>query len=433
MTKYTQGPAAGLSRRQLMARAAAFPTVATVAAATAAAAGTTLAGRAAAAEPAANLPPATPAWMKEQGGPFLNPAYGLPSPFEKHVARVLPAPPVPFPTASRTPLQNLHGTITPNGLFFERHHAGVPTIDPAQHRLMVHGLVQRPLLLTMDDLMRFPAVSRVCFLECSGNSSAQYAGPSGKTAQEIHGLLSCAEWTGVMLSTVLAEVGLDPRARWILAEGADAAAMTRSVPIDMALDDAMLVYAQNGEMLRPEQGYPLRLLLPGIEGNANIKWLRRLKVGTEPFHTREETSKYTDLMPDGKSYQFSMRMDVKSVILTPSGGGRVQAGASDISGIAWTGHGRIKAVDVSVDGGRNWREATLQTPVLSKSLTRFRLPWRWDGTPAVVQSRAVDEAGNVQPTRQALVAVRGQQFFYHYNAIQSWRIAANGEVSHVHA
>jgi sulfane dehydrogenase subunit SoxC len=410
-----------LSRRRLMRHAAALPAVAL---------GTSLPTRADAAD---NLPPATPAWMKEQGGPFLNPAYGQPSPYEKQVVRVLPAAPTPFPTASRTPLQKLHGTITPNGLFFERHHAGVPTIDPAQHRLMIHGLVRRPLVLTMDDLLRLPAVSRTCFLECSGNSATQYIGPSGKTAQEIHGLLSCAEWTGVMLSTVLAEVGVDPKAQWILAEGADAAAMTRSIPISVALDDAMLVYSQNGEMLRPEQGYPLRLLLPGIEGNMNIKWLRRLKLGTEPFHTREETSKYTDMLPNGRSYQFSMQMDAKSVILSPSGGGVIKPGVMDISGVAWTGHGRIRAVDVSVDGGRNWREAVLQEPVLSKSLTRFRLPWRWDGGPAVIQSRAIDETGYVQPTRQALVAERGQQYFYHYNGIQSWRIAPNGEVSNVHA
>lgn len=411
------------SRRRLLGRASALPALAL---------GSGLAGRAAA-QPG-NLPPATPQWMKEPGAPFLSPAYGAPSPFEKDVVRVLPAAPNPFPTASRSPLHQLHGSITPNGLFFERHHAGVPAIDPAQHRLMVHGMVERPLLLTMDELLRFPAVTRICFLECSGNSASQWARPAERTAQEIHGLVACAEWTGVMLSTVLQEAGLQPGAHWILAEGADAAAMTRSLPITMALDDAMLVYSQNGEMLRPEQGYPLRLLVPGVEGNMSIKWLRRLKVGAQAFQTREETSKYTDLRPDGKSLQFTLVMDAKSVILAPSGGQQVRRGAfHEISGIAWSGCGRIRAVDVSVDGGRSWTEAALQAPVLSKSLTRFRLPWRWDGAPTVLQSRAVDETGYVQPTRTRLIAARGLQSIYHYNAIQSWKIGVDGEVTNVHA
>lgn len=404
-----------LSRRVLMTRAAALPALA---------AGATSA--------AAFEPPSVPPWTTQQGGPFLNPPYGLPSPHEKGVVRVLPGGNNPFPTATRTPLQRMHGTITPNGLFFERHHAGVPAIDPAQHRLMVHGLVDRPLVLTMDDLVRFPSVSQIHFLECSGNSAAQYVNTSGKTAQQIHGLLSCAEWTGVKLSTVLAEVGVRPEGKWILAEGADGAAMTRSIPMELALQEGILAYAQNGEMLRPEQGYPLRLFLPGIEGNMSIKWLRRLKVGDAPFHTREETSKYTDLLPDGRSSQFTFMMDVKSVILTPSGGDRLVPGRFiEISGLAWTGRGRIKAVDVSVDGGRSWQTATLQAPVLSKALTRFRLPWRWDGRPLVLQSRAVDEDGYVQPTHRQLVAARGTQYFYHYNAIQSWGVAANGEVSNV--
>lgn len=417
------GRAVRPGRRQLLARAAAAPGVAL-------GAGLGLgAGSARAA-----VPPAVPKWMTEQGAGFLNPPYGLPSPHEKHVVRVLPAAPNPFPTATRTPLEKLHGTITPNGLFFERHHAGVPAIDPAQHRLMIHGLVSRPLLLTMDDLMRFPAVSRVHFLECSGNSAAQWKAPAGKTAQEVHGLIAGAEWTGVMLSTVLAEVGLKPDAKWLLAEGADAAAMTRSIPMALAMDDAMLVYAQNGEMLRPEQGYPLRLFLPGIEGNMSIKWLRRIKVGAESFETREETSKYTDLMPDGRSRQYTIVMDAKSVILSPSGGQKVGApGFREISGIAWSGRGKIAKVDVSVDGGRNWREAVLQEPVHSKMITRFRLPWRWDGAPAVLQSRAMDETGYVQPTRAQLIEARGLNSLYHYNGIQSWNVAASGEVTNVFA
>ena len=382
-----------------------------------------------------NLPPNVPAWMQTQGAGFLNPPYGLPSPFEKAVVRKLPdGAPAAFPTATRTPLQNLFGTITPNGLFFERHHAGVPAIDPQAHRLMVHGLVDRPLILTMDDLMRYPSVTRLHFIECSGNGASEWSKPGGKTVQDTHGLLSCAEWTGVPLSIILDEAGTKPTGQWLLAEGADAAAMTRSIPMDKAMQDALLVYAQNGEMLRPEQGYPLRLLLPGFEGNMSIKWLRRLKLGTEPFQTREETSKYTDPMPDGTARQFTFLMEAKSVITTPSGGQKLKdKGFYEISGVAWTGMGRIRRVDVSVDGGRNWREAALQEPVQSMALTRFRLPWRWNGEPAILQSRAIDETGFVQPTRTQLVAVRGQRSFYHNNAIQSWKVAPSGEVSNVHA
>ena len=410
-----------LSRRTILRRSAAIP------------AASIALGTAAHAQSSSGLPPAVPESMRTPGGPFLNPPYGLPSEFEKGVVRVLPAGNNPFPTGSRTPLQSLHGIITPNGLFFERHHAGVPKINPDQHRLMVHGMVKRPLILSMEDLMRFPSVSKIHFLECSGNSSSQYSGPSGKTAQEIHGLLSCVEWTGVKLSTLLAEVGVDPKATWILAEGSDAAAMTRSIPMNLAMGDAMLAYAQNGEKLRPEQGYPLRLFLPGIEGNMSIKWLRRLKIGDKPFYTREETSKYTDLQPDGSSFEFTFLMDVKSVILTPSGGQNINKGFHEITGVAWTGYGRVKAVDISTDGGRTWRQSVLQEPVLSKALTRFRFPWQWDGKPTIIQSRAIDESGNVQPIRKKIIDKRGTNQIYHYNAIQSWKISETGEVTNVHA
>lgn len=413
-----------LRRRRFMARGAT--------ASLAAAGATVFSARAQAAE-ADSLPPKVPAWMQEPGAGFLNPPYGLPSPFEKGVVRKLPDQPSPFPTATRTPLQSLFGSTTPNGLFFERHHAGVPAIDPAQHRLMLHGLVERPLLLTMKDLLRFPAVSRSHFIECSGNSMAEFKVPGKGSVQDIHGLLSGAEWTGVRLADVLAEAGLLPSASWILAEGADAAAMTRSVPLAKALDDALLVYGQNGEMLRPEQGYPLRLLLPGYEGNMNIKWLRRLKVGDAPFQTREETAKYTDLMPDGTARQFTFAMGVKSVITAPSARQVLDGqGFREISGLAWSGHGRIVRVEVSVDGGRAWHAAALDGPVQSRALTRFRVPWTWSGQEAILQSRAIDDAGNVQPTRAALVGSDGQKSIYHYNAIQSWKVASNGEVSNVH-
>jgi sulfane dehydrogenase subunit SoxC len=374
-----------------------------------------------------------PSWMKEQGGPVVSHPYGVPSPFESSVIRKSRAIP-PFPTAasSGTPLQDLHGIITPNGLHFERHHAGIPAIDPGLHRLLIHGLVERPLVLTVDDIVRFPSVSRLHFLECSGNTPGWRGAKADWTPQETHGLLSCCEWTGVLLSTLLAEVGVRPQARWVLAEGADAAAMTRSIPIEKALDDAIVAYAQNGEHLRPEQGYPLRLLLPGFEGNMSVKWLRRLKVGDQPFQSREETAKYTDLMPDGKARQFTFVMEAKSVITRPAGGQRLRGpGFHEITGLAWSGRGRIRRVDVSTDGGANWREANLQEPVLPKCLTRFRLPWTWDGTAAQLQSRAIDETGYVQPPRSALVDVRGLNSGYHFNGIQSWAVANDGRISNV--
>ncbi len=374
-----------------------------------------------------------PVWTREQGKGIVSPPYGVPSDFEKAVVR-RPRSPPPIPTAasSGTPLQHLHGIITPSGLHYERHHAGVPAIDPDQHRLVVHGLVERPLVLTMDDLTRFPSVSRIHFLECSGNTATWTAGNPKWTVQDTHGLISCSEWTGVSLATILAEVGLKPGASWILAEGADASAMTRSVPLDIALDGAILAYAQNGERLRPEQGYPLRLFLPGIEGNMSVKWLRRLKVGDQPFQSREETSKYTDLMPDGTARQFTFTMEAKSVITSPSSGHQLRGpGFYEIRGFAWSGHGSITRVDVSIDGGKNWREAQLQDPVLSKCLTRFTLPWDWDGGSALLQSRAVDSTGYVQPSKQQLVDVRGVNSFYHFNGIYSWRVEQGGAVTHV--
>ncbi len=382
-----------------------------------------------------NLPPNTPRWMKVQGEPVLSAPYGVPSRYEADVIRrATNITPTLWSSWSFTPLQDLHGIITPNGLVFERHHAGTPDINPDEHRLMVHGLVSQPLIFTIEDLVRLPSISRIHFLECSGNGLTEWKAPKEKTVQGTHGLLSCCEWTGVPLSTILDEVGFKPQAKWILAEGADAAAMSRSIPIEKALDDALLIYAQNGEMLRPEQGYPLRLLLPGFEGNMSVKWLRRLKLGEKPFMTREETSKYTDLIGNGTARQFTFVMEAKSVITFPSGGHQLKKrGPYRISGLAWSGRGRIRRVDVSTDGGRNWREARLEEPILTKALVRFRLAWNWDGGPAVLQSRAIDETGYVQPTRDQIVAVRGTNSVYHYNAIQSWQITQNGEVNNVHA
>jgi sulfane dehydrogenase subunit SoxC len=380
-----------------------------------------------------NLPPNVPEWMKAPGAPTGDQLYGAPSPYEKGVVKNISKTLTQYLSASsRTPLQELDGIITPNGLFYERHHGGVPAIDPAQHRLMLHGLVDRPLVFTMDDIRRFPSQSRIHFIECSGNPV--YTKPYGKTASDLVGLVSCAEWTGVMLKDVLEEAGLQKDATWLLAEGADAAALTRSIPIEKCLDDAMLVYSQNGERLRPQQGYPLRLLLPGFEGNMNIKWLRRLKAVAEPAYSREETSKYTDLMPDGTAREFTFYMEAKSIILRPSGGQLMSGhGFHEISGIAWSGHGKIKRVEISVDGGKEWKPAELQEPVLTRALTRFRMPWRWDGEEVVIQSRAIDETNYVQPTLAELLAVRGVNHFYHNNAIWPWHISVLGEVSNAQA
>lgn len=352
--------------------------------------------------------------------------YGERSQFEQ-ATRVAGGP------RSLTPLQDLHGIVTPSALHFERHHNGVPLIDPARHRLLIHGLVERPMIFTMDELKRLPSVSRLAFIECSGNSAGEWRGPGGRTVQETHGLMSTSEWTGVALATVLREVGVKPDAAWMLAEGSDAAAMTRSIPLGPVMEDALLCYAQNGEALRPEQGYPLRLLLPGWEGNTCIKWLRRLKLGTAPFMTREETSHYTDLMPDGTARQFTMVMEAKSVITHPSGGQQLQPGFVEVRGLAWTGNGRITVVEVSTDGGRTWQPARLEEPILAECPTRFTFPWRWEGQDAVLQSRCTDATGYVQPTRQALIAVRGLNSVYHYHAIQSWTVARDGRVSNVHA
>ncbi len=334
---------------------------------------------------------------------------------------------------SRTPLEQLHGVVTPSALHFERHHNGVPTIDPARHRLLVHGLVERALIFSMDELMRFPAVSRLAFIECSGNSGSEWKKLKNNTAGAIHGLTSTSEWTGVPLKTLLREAGMKKEVRWMLAEGSDAAALTRSIPLEWILEEALVCYAQNGEALRPEQGYPLRLLLPGWEGNANVKWLRRLKLGTQPFMTREETSKYTDLMPDGTARQFTLVMDAKSVITNPSGGDMLsQQGFLEIRGLAWSGRGRVVRVEVSTNGGKDWGEAQLQAPILRKCHTRFRFPWRWNGKEAILQSRCTDESGYVQPTRKALISERGTNSYYHYNGIQSWLIRQDGSVENVH-
>lgn len=329
--------------------------------------------------------------------------------------------------ASSTPHQDLMGIITPSDLHFERHHGGVPTIDPANYSLLIHGLVDRPLVFTLADLKRFPSHSQIYFLECSGNLG-RTAGPD-TTPGQLAGLTSTSEWTGVRLATLLREAGVSPKAKWLLAEGTDAAVLTRSVPIEKALDDALVVYGQNGEALRPEQGYPARLFLPGWEGNASVKWLRRIEVSDRPFMTREETSKYTEPFSNGTARMFSFRMDARSLITSPAYPVRIEKGWVEVSGIAWTGAGRIRRVDVSTDGGRTWSAAQLQDPVLPLAHTRFRHQWQWTGGEAVLMSRAVDETGYVQPTRAELLKLRGPGTTgYHLNPITGWVVQPDGSV-----
>lgn len=355
--------------------------------------------------------------------------YGIRSRFERAV-RALGNPRQPQATASFTPLADTFGIITPASLHFERHHAGVPEIDPARHTLTIEGLVDRPLAFSMDELRRLPTVSRVFFIECSGNTSSEWRGANAPSVQRSHGLTSCSEWTGVWLSTLLRECGIRTDARWILAQGADAARVARSLPIEKAMSDVLVAWGQNGEALRPEQGYPLRLIVPGFEGNTHIKWLHRVTAIDQPAMTRWETSKYTDLLPDGRARIFTFDMDAKSVITSPSPGQTLAgAGVHEVTGLAWSGHGAIARVDVTVDGGRTWVPAELQTPVLPRAHTRFRWSWRWDGREALIASRATDDTGYVQPALSDLVKARGTSSGYHNNAIQPWRIASSGAVS----
>lgn len=329
-------------------------------------------------------------------------------------------------TSSETPLQSLHGTITPAALHFERHHAGVPLIDPEKHKLVIHGMVSRPTTFTLEQLKRLPAVSRICFLECSGN--LYHDATEQTTAQLIAGMTSQSEWTGVMLSTLLNEVGADPDASWLLAEGADAAVLTRSIPKEF-WDESMVVYAQNGEAVRPENGYPIRFLNPGCEGNSSVKWLRRIEISDRPFMTREETSKYTEPVKGGVSRQFSLTMDVRSIITYPSYPNTVEKGWIEVQGIAWSGRGKIIGAEVSTDNGRSWQASVLQGPVLPKAHVRFRHMFNWDGKETVIMSRAIDETGYVQPTRAQFIEARGVGSGpYHRNPITGWRLKAGGDV-----
>lgn len=330
-----------------------------------------------------------------------------------------------YATASRTPLQDLQGTITPSDLHFERHHAGVPDIDPEKHELLIHGLLDKPIRLTLADLKKYPSVSRICFIECSGNF--RY-GKREMTAGEVCGLTSQSEWTGVLLSTILRDLGVKKSAKWLLAEGADGALMARSVPLQEALTEAIIAYGQNGEAIRPQQGYPMRLVIPGFEGNTQIKWLRRIEVTDEPVMTREETSKYTEKIKNGKIRMFSVVMDARSIITYPSYPKKIEKGWQELRGIAWSGRGKISKVLVSIDNGITWKDAHLQGPVLEKAHTSFSFMWNWDGIPTRVLSKAIDETGYEQPTYNQIVDARDSKGGYHFNPIVGWDIERSGEV-----
>ena len=418
-----------LHRRSFLIRGLAFAGAST---------GAILAKNSAKAAPLSDSP-----WSLTNGDP--TPPYQVPSKYAAKVVRTNANPDdLPKPTQARTPHHLMEGMITPNGLHFTIAHAGIPQIDPVVHRLVIHGLVKRPLIFTLDDLARYPMVSRITFIECGGNSIPLFSPePIQADVQALHGLVSCAEWTGVRLSTLLEETGVDPKAKWFVAEGADAPHLDRSVPLAKAFDDAMIAFYQNGEPLMPGNGFPIRLLLPGYEGNMNVKFLRRIELTAEPTMSYYESQVYTTPLPNGKAYRFYFVNEVKSFITWPSFGFRLNGpGLYQISGLAYSGTGRIAKVMVSADGGKSWGKAALQEPVLSKAFTRFRMPWRWSGGPVVLQSRAFDEAGNVQPTRAQFVASRGQfdavplvTAFqnHHCNAVMSWAIDRNGEVKHVYA
>ncbi|OED38203.1 sulfite dehydrogenase [Chromatiales bacterium (ex Bugula neritina AB1)] len=342
---------------------------------------------------------------------------------------------VPGDGVSWTPLHALEGTITPNGLHFERHHNGVPFVDPARWQLTIHGKVDRALAFSLDTLHRYPMVSRTTFIECGGNSnSLWHPNPSQAPSGYVHGLVSCSEWTGVPLSILLDEAGIDIKAGWLIADGYDASGVAVSLPMKKILDDTLIALYQNGEPVRPENGYPARLLVPGWEGIVNIKWLRSLRVSDKPLMSRFDTVSYTDLQKDGSFERFSFEMGIKSLITSPTAGDKLsQRGFHQISGLAWTGNGKVSRVEVSVDNGASWTDAQLQQPVLDKSLTRFRLPWSWDGSPVKLKSRAYDSSGQSQPDRDSLLTERGTNMYYHYNAVVIFSINSDGLVRHAYS
>ena len=376
--------------------------------------------------------PASDDPSKLLGGPIR--PYGERSRFEQTVREKFLLSKTDEVGSSMTPLDAMMGIITPSALHYEVHRSGVPDIDPRKHRLLIHGMVDRPVILTVDEIKRLPSTSRILFLECQGNSMMGWRVSAAKSVQALHGATSCSEWTGVPLALLLREAGVQQGATWLVAEGADSSGNERSIPMAKAMDDVLVAYGQNGEAVRPENGYPLRLIVPGWTGNINVKWLRRIKVVNQPYLTRMDGVGQPTLMPDGKARQLQFIIEAKSVITSPSGGQQLPGpGLYEIRGLAWSGRGLVRRVEVLMDGGKTWRDARLQEPVLPLAHTRFQLDWRWDGREVVLQSRCTDETGYVQPTLAELVKVRGLNSVYFNNAIQNWKVAADGSVHNVHA
>lgn len=373
-----------------------------------------------------------PTHLRSPGGADL--AYGQPAASEAAVRRMASSH-AGF-AVWRTPLQLQRGTITPNGLHFAVHHNGIPDLDPQRHTLMLHGLVEQPLKFDWERLERYPMVSRVHFLECAGNSAANALSPWAMDVSlgELAGEVSNAEWTGIPLSTLIDEARPKASAQWVIAEGADGGSHARSLPLQALRERGMLALYQNGERLRPSQGYPMRLFVPGWEGNANVKWLHRLEFSDTPAYTKDESGLYTQVLADGRIQRFAMTMEVKSVITRPSGQQTLPEpqGFFEIEGLAWSGRGGIARVEVSVDGGRTWVPAQLHGPVLEQAFTRFTLPWAWQGQKAVLMSRATDTFGQVQPTRSSWKARYAAHSFHHYNAIQAWAVGRDGRVKNTY-
>ena len=375
----------------------------------------------------------SPAWMKTAGESFNE--YGLPSSQEKNTKREIFQPYeeyAPGAGVAMTPLEKLEGIITPNGLHFERSHNGVPNIDVRQHELLIHGLVETPLVFKIKDLLKYPMETKTYFIECGGNSfynSNAFPIAIDRTCGSIHGLMSTSEWTGIPLKNILREAGIKKEALWLLAEGADAGAMSRSIPMEKALDDTLIALYQNGERIRPEQGYPMRLVVPGWEGNISIKWLRRIKLTKKPTYTKDETSKYSDLLANGKTLQFTFPMEVKSVITKPTAGTvPLKKGPVHITGLAWSGLGKIKKVEVSTDKGKTWNTAQIDGVNQQLSPVRFRYNWIWNGEECSIESRATDSKNNVQPQRKDWSIKYGLGHLYHNNSIQIWRIMPDGQI-----